>query len=88
MTEADGQKVAEVCPEGTCGPIQDPNQGSVLTLIQMAGGIHTYMTPKTLNRHNSKWPEVKIFVHLDLFITKCFRIICVLVKVFIQKVFF
>jgi hypothetical protein len=23
--------------------------------------LGAYMTPETLNRHNSKWPEVKIF---------------------------
>jgi hypothetical protein len=45
-----------------------------LTLIRMAEGVR-YMIPKTLNRHSSKWPEVKIFFHLDLFLTKCFRII-------------
>jgi hypothetical protein len=33
------------------------------------------MTPKTLNRYNSKCPEVKICFVLDLFLTKCFRII-------------
>jgi hypothetical protein len=32
------------------------------------------MTFKTLNRNNSKWPEVKIFCNLDLFFTKCIRI--------------
>jgi hypothetical protein len=32
------------------------------------------MTPKTLNRNNSKWPEVKIFIIIDLFFTKCARI--------------
>jgi hypothetical protein len=33
------------------------------------------MTPKTLNRNSSKWSEVKIFFILDLFLTKCVRII-------------
>ncbi len=31
------------------------------------------MTPKTLNRYNSKCPEVKIFLNQDLFLTKCVR---------------
>jgi hypothetical protein len=30
-----------------------------------------YTTPKILNRYKSKWPEVKIFFILDLFLTKC-----------------
>ncbi len=34
---------------------------SALTLIRMAGGIYC-MTPETLNRYNSKWPEVKYFL--------------------------
>ncbi len=34
----------------------------------MAGA---YMTPKNLNIKNSKWPEIKIFFILDLFLTKC-----------------
>jgi hypothetical protein len=33
------------------------------------------MTPKTLKRYNSKWPEVKIFSNLDIFLTKHTRII-------------
>jgi hypothetical protein len=33
------------------------------------------MTPKTLKGYNSKWPEVKIFFNLDIFLIKCNRII-------------
>jgi hypothetical protein len=43
-----------------------------LTLIRMAGA---YMTPLTLNRNNSKWPEEKVFFLLDLFFPKFVRII-------------
>jgi hypothetical protein len=32
------------------------------------------MTPQILNRKNSKWPEVRILFVLDLFLTKCKRI--------------
>jgi hypothetical protein len=45
---------------------------TVLTLIRMAGGKYDF---ETLNRYNSKWSEVKIFFILDLFLTKCVRII-------------
>jgi hypothetical protein len=38
----------------------------------MAGA---YMTPVILKRYNSKWPEEKIFFFLDLFLTKCIRMI-------------
>jgi hypothetical protein len=34
-----------------------PSLPAPLTLIRMAVA---YMTPKTLNRYNSKWPEEKI----------------------------
>ncbi len=44
------------------------------------------MTPKTLNRNISKWPEVKICFILDLLLTKCIRVITyILVEVFIFK---
>jgi hypothetical protein len=33
------------------------------------------MTPKTLKRYNSKWPARKIYFNLDLFLTKCIRIL-------------
>ncbi len=36
----------------------DPCEQLVLTLSRWMGA---YMTPKTLNRYNSEWPEVKIF---------------------------
>jgi hypothetical protein len=32
------------------------------------------MTPKTLNRNNATWPEVKIFFTLGPFLTKCVKI--------------
>jgi hypothetical protein len=47
--------------------------GKRLTLIRMAGA---YMTPETLKRFNSKWPEVKIFFfiidHLELYLVEGF----------------
>jgi hypothetical protein len=39
------------------------------------GWWHIHMTPETLKRFNPKWPEVKIFFNLHLFLTKCIRII-------------
>ncbi len=44
-----------------------------LTLIWMARGVQ-YVTPETLKRYSSKWPEVKFFF-LYLYFTKCIRII-------------
>ncbi len=46
---------------------------TLLTLIRMAGGV--YESQKLLKRYNSKGLEVKIFFNLDLFLTKCIRII-------------
>jgi hypothetical protein len=45
------------------------------------------MTRGILNRHNSKQPEVKIFFGLDLFLTKCVRIIAFLLKNFVLSDF-
>jgi hypothetical protein len=38
--------------------VETPEIYAPLTLTQM-DGAHTCMTPKTLNRYNSKWSEVK-----------------------------
>ncbi len=46
------------------------------------------MNLKTLNRYESKWPELKIFVILNLFLTKYIRIIYAFVKGFYQKMLF
>jgi hypothetical protein len=43
----------------------------VLTLIRLAGGIYD---PETLNRYNSKWPEVNIFLIVDLFLTNALEL--------------
>jgi hypothetical protein len=41
------------------------------------------MTPDTLNRNNSIWPEVNIFFTLNLFLTKGVRIISLLKVLYI-----
>jgi hypothetical protein len=38
-------------------------------------GWGAYVTPETLNRYTSKWPEVKIYLIQELFLTKFIRII-------------
>ncbi len=43
------------------------------------------MTIKTFNRHNLQWPELKIFFHLNLFLTKLFKTTVYLVKGFYEK---
>jgi hypothetical protein len=44
--------------------------------------LRAYLAPENLKRYNSKWPEVKIFVMPDLFLTK--SNIIFFVKGFIQ----
>ncbi len=43
----------------------------------LSGWLGAYVTPKTLKRYNSKWPELGIFFILDLFLTKGIKIIFV-----------
>ncbi len=52
---------------------EEVNAREVLTLL--SGWLGVYMTPESLNRNNSKWPEVIILFILDLFLTKFLKII-------------
>ncbi len=50
----------------SAGPINSLSElDAALSLVHMAGGIYD---SRNLNRYNSKWPEVKIFFFLDIFI--------------------
>jgi hypothetical protein len=44
------------------------------------------MTPETLNKYHSKWPETKIAFNLHLFLTKCIRIISCVWFLYIKNV--
>ncbi len=50
-------------------------QKIMLTPIGMAGGIYDSQSYEQIQLKKKKWPEVKIFFILDLFLAKCFRII-------------
>jgi hypothetical protein len=50
-------------------------------------GWGAYLTPETLKRYNSKWPEVNIFFILNLFLTKYIKITVYLDKGFNNKKF-